>query len=107
MHFQDEFESRSVWLSAYLIAMGCPIVRVIPSDTRRSRFIHRNDDENTAFRFASEWREGNYAMVNGPAFVEAYRIVLHRARQAEDEAHYARENSQGGTNEDDHEPRSA
>lgn len=97
MYQRDEYESRSVWQSAYLVAMGCPIVRVVPGEPRRSRFVHSNEG-NRAFELAAEWRNKEFAMVNGPALVEAYRIVLYRARQAEDEENYYRENSQEGKN---------
>jgi|SRR5690242_14459656 len=100
MRNQDEFEVRSLWISAYLLSMGCPLVRVVATEPRRSVFIHRNDN-NRAFLLFQEWRDGTNAVVNGPAFVDAYRTVVHRARQAEDEDNYYRENSRGGNNNDE------
>jgi hypothetical protein len=78
----DQFESRSVWLSAYLIAFGCDLLQIIPVAPRRSRFIH-NNAEGQAVRLMREWRDEADAMVNGPALVKAYRHIMDRLHQAE------------------------
>jgi hypothetical protein len=100
--YREEFEVRSVWIAAYLHLFGVKLLRVVPLESRRSRFYFKND-ENRASQLLDEWHNEHDAQVNGPAYMRSYHEMLSRARAAE----YERDNRATRDSRDSHDTATA